>query len=239
MKRKPSGPKYHNLFARGAVIYYQRRVGGRHLKISTKTDDWNEAAAFRDLYEQRKGIGRLGAVAMQKLPTFSEFAQRYLDEDTGHLAHTTRGDRGGYLRSDGPLGYFATMKLDAITTVTLRQWWNSEILGRDLSTKTGRSYLGVLSTVLAYAVDLGLLDSTPVAAFREQIRRRTHTQRGRAESASGAHVHPIERPDEIARVVREAKAEGEVPFVLVLLCLDAGLRGAWAPLGRHHLGHRR
>ena len=28
MKRKPSGPKYRNLFARGGVIYYQRRIGG-------------------------------------------------------------------------------------------------------------------------------------------------------------------------------------------------------------------
>ena len=49
MKRKPSGQKYRNLYARSGVIYYERRAGGRRIKLSTKTDDWNEAAAFRDL----------------------------------------------------------------------------------------------------------------------------------------------------------------------------------------------
>ena len=45
MKRKPSSAKYRNLFARGGVIYYQRRVGGKRIRFSCKTDDWPEAAA--------------------------------------------------------------------------------------------------------------------------------------------------------------------------------------------------
>ena len=40
MKRKPKGPKYRNLFARGGVICYQRCI-----KLSTKTADWEEATA--------------------------------------------------------------------------------------------------------------------------------------------------------------------------------------------------
>ncbi len=39
MKRKPKSPKYRDLFARGGVIYYQRRANGRRIKLSTKTAD--------------------------------------------------------------------------------------------------------------------------------------------------------------------------------------------------------
>ena len=44
MKRKPSGLKYRNLFACGGVIYYQRRVGGKRIRFSCKTDDRGKAA---------------------------------------------------------------------------------------------------------------------------------------------------------------------------------------------------
>jgi hypothetical protein len=36
MKRKPSGPKFRNLTARGGVIYYQRRAGGKHRGVRTE-----------------------------------------------------------------------------------------------------------------------------------------------------------------------------------------------------------
>ena len=39
MKRKPSGQKYKNLFARSGVIYYQRRVGGKRVRFSCNTND--------------------------------------------------------------------------------------------------------------------------------------------------------------------------------------------------------
>ena len=57
MRKRPKGRKYRNLTARGGVIYYQRVVDQRRVRVSTKTDDWDEAAAVRDLYEERKGIG--------------------------------------------------------------------------------------------------------------------------------------------------------------------------------------
>ena len=47
MRRKPPGPKYQNLTARGGVIYYERVVGARRIRFSCETDDWNVAAAVR------------------------------------------------------------------------------------------------------------------------------------------------------------------------------------------------
>jgi integrase len=63
-----------------------------------------------------------------------------------------------------------------------------------------------------------------VSVFRESLRRRLRTQRGRAESDPGRNVQPIEDPDEIARIVEEARTEGLVAYVFVVLLLDAGLR---------------
>jgi len=111
MKRKPPGAKYRNLTARGGSIYYQRRVGKRRIRFSCKTNDWNAAAAVARLYEEKKNIGRL-PFATAEAPRFAEFAQRYLDEDTSHLAATTRSDRYSYLRENGPLvGFFGSHRL--------------------------------------------------------------------------------------------------------------------------------
>ena len=56
-----------------------------------------------------------------EVPTFREFAKRYLNEDTAHLAPTTRKDRDSYLRKDGPLvGFFGEQRLDAIGVPELR-----------------------------------------------------------------------------------------------------------------------
>src|SRR5262245_24562518 len=137
MTKRPKGRKYRNLTARGGAIYYERLVRGRRIRISTKTSDWEEAASFRDLYEQTKRIGSVPFYA-GKVPPFAEFAKRYLKEDTAHLAETTRRDRPSYLRSDGPAGSLGTHRLDEIDPPLIRQWWNDEIQGRGLTTKTGR-----------------------------------------------------------------------------------------------------
>jgi len=210
MKKKPSGPRYRNLFARGGVIYYRRKIGGRRLKVSTATSDWSEAAAFRDLYEQRKGIGRL-PLAILDTPTFAAFATRYLAEDTSHLAGTTRADREGYLRPDGPLiRFFGGRKLDEITAPIVREWWNQEVLGRSRSISTGRSYLSALAGVVGYATDLGLLEANPLPAFREQLRRRGRTKGARARSDSGSTIRPIESLGDLLSFTRAAFAEAEI-----------------------------
>jgi hypothetical protein len=76
-------------------------VGGKRIRFSCKTDDWGKAVSVARLYEERKGIGRLPFATVEML-TFREFAQRYLEEDTGHLAETTLSDRRAYLRKEGP-----------------------------------------------------------------------------------------------------------------------------------------
>ena len=114
MRRRPRGPRYRNLLPRGSVLYYERVVRGRRIRISTKTSDWDEAAAFRDLYEKRRGIADR-AVPLVELPRFAAFSERYREEDTSHLAKTTRRDRDSYLRPEGPLlGFFGDFALDAI-----------------------------------------------------------------------------------------------------------------------------
>ena len=45
MKKKPAGVKYRNLVARGECIYVERVVDGKRTRFSTKSDDWDVAAA--------------------------------------------------------------------------------------------------------------------------------------------------------------------------------------------------
>jgi integrase len=237
VKRKPTGLKYRNLHARSDSIYYERIYQKKRICLSTKTDDWAEAAAFRDLAEARMGIGRFGVALRVEAPRFAEFAKRYLEEDTSHLAPTTRGERDRMLAEDGPLlPTLGALRLDEITAGRLREWWHAEVttkvrpsktgqpakIGR--STKTGRTYLDALAGVLAYAVELELIEENAVDAFRTVLRRKTRTQRGRAESDLERTIAPIEDADELARLVESAAVEGTTAHLLVLLLLDAGLR---------------
>ena len=117
MKRKPQGSKYRNLTARGGVIYYERLVRGQRIRFSTATGEWEAAAAVRDLYEQRKGIGT-GRPTL-KAPRFHEAAERYLNDGMSHLAETTREDRRSLLDAGGPLvDYFGQLRLDDVTRGT-------------------------------------------------------------------------------------------------------------------------
>ena len=205
---------------------------------------------MRDLFEQRKGIGRLPAPILE-VPTFKDFATRYLAEDVSHLATSTQRDRALHLREGGPLDYFGERKLDEITPQLLREWWTAEILGRGRTTATGRSFLSTLAGVFGYARDLAVIDSTPIGAFREQIRRRSRTKGARAASEAGATIRPLESTDALVRLVAASEGEAEADFrratkparggeavprslhdrtgglrahVAVVLMLDAGLR---------------
>jgi len=222
-KKKPKGVSRRNLTLRGHVIYYQRVVNGKRVRFSCETNDWYKAACARDLYEAKKGIGRI-PVPILEAPTLRDFAKRYLREDTEHLSATTRGDRSLYLGETSPLMlHLGDTQLDEITPARLREWWAQEIQGKRAAS-TGRHYINVLASVIDYARDLGLLDATPIPEFREQLRRRSRTKGGRAEAAAGAKVSPIERPEELGALLAAARAEGLPPQVLVTLLLDAGLR---------------
>lgn len=226
---RPEGERYRNLTRRDdGIIYYARLLDGRRVRFSTKQTEWDRAAAVRSEYEARKGIGSLGAPPLES-PRLRDFAPRYLLEDTGHLAATTRRDRPYYLAPDGPLlRFLGERRLDEITPALLREWWSIEIERTGskrpaLTASTGRHYLNTLAALLAYAQDVGLLDSSPIPAFREQLRRRRRTKRGRVES-SADRIHPIETPAELDRLLLAAEAEGLPALALVLLMLDAGLR---------------
>ncbi len=220
MTKKPKGAKYHHLAAQGNVIYYNRRVGNRRIQFSTRTRDWEQACAVRDLFEQRKGIG-LGHVVSTEAPAFRELAERYLAEGMGHLAASTREDREGLLREDGALVvYFGNRRVDELGRRDLVAWWASEIEGAGKSPKTGKNRLDAVAAVLNYAVDLEMIETNPADAFRAMLRRRNRTQRGRAD-ASRERIHPIE---DLGAFLAASQGEGGDGHLLDLLQLDAGLR---------------
>src|SRR5262245_49420080 len=207
MRAKPRGKKYRNLTARAGVIYYERVIDGKRTKRSTHSDDWDQAAETRDLFEKRREEEKERAL-VQEAPTLRAFAQRYLDEDTSHLAPTTKRDRKHSLRKDGPLlAFFGDTRLDEITPAALREWWGREIERRKFTLRTGRGYVDVLSSVLGYARDLELVTENPIPAFREQLRRRSRTQKARAEAEAGRTIHPIDSAKGLRALVEAAEAE--------------------------------
>ena len=172
------------------------------------------------LEAKKHGIALSEGKQESQLPTFREFAARYLVEDTAHLAETTRHDLPGYLRA--LVGFFGDNRLDEITVPALRDWWNREVSQRERSVSTGRHYLSVLASILGYAVELEVLESSPIPDFREHLKKRQRTQQARAAAAT--RIHPIESPADCERLVEAASAEGLEAYALVLLMLDAGLR---------------
>ena len=208
MKRKPSGQKYRNLTPRSGVIYYQRRVRGKRIRFSCETNDWDAASAVARLYEERKGFGRL-PYATVEVPRLAEFATRYMEEDTAHLAETTRIERGKLLKAEGPiLSVLGERQLNDVTPALLREWWSVAVERPGRSLSTGRNMLAAISGVLALAVDLGILEQSPVRAFREQLSRRNRTKRGRAATEAGRAIRPIEDPAELARLTESARVSG-------------------------------
>jgi integrase len=235
MKRKPSGPKYRNLTVRGGIIYYQRVVGGKRIRFSCETGEWDEAARVRDLYEAKKGIGRVPAPILERAPRFHELAERYLKTAT-HLAESTRKDRELLLGEGSQLiGYFGERRVDEISRGDLLTWWETEIEGRGRSTNTGLNYLNALAGVFGLAEDLDHVERNPVAAFRGTLKRRRLTKRGRQEAQERDQRHPIESVEALRAFVEASEAAGQLRkgkpqrqrhagHVADLLMLDAGLR---------------
>jgi|GEM_PF-1589339 len=211
-------------------------------------------------------------------PTFREFVPRYLEsQEVADLSPSSRRGLTSYLREDGPLmPFLGAHRLDEISVRVLRDWWAAEVIergrraeerNRELAARgapvrgsrrrgfcaqTGRKYLDAVGAILGYAVKLGVLDSTPVPAFRMQLRRGARTKKGRAEAVPDRHVQPIESPAELRRLVEAADAHAAAEFarthevqqgqptrraltleerssgvrdcLAVLLMLDAGLR---------------
>jgi hypothetical protein len=113
-------------------------------------------AKAREVAELRE---REAQPVVDALPSLRDFAKRYREEYVDDdFAPTTRRDRASALREDGPLvAYFGDVKLDAITSETLHEWWYTEIKRRGLARRTGRGYVDVLSSVLRFARARGVL----------------------------------------------------------------------------------
>jgi integrase len=172
------------------------------------------------------------------MPRFATFSKRYLDEATEDLAMTTRRDRASYLRKDGPLlTFFGARALDEITPGLIREWWATAMTQTDARRSsqktprrwtapatTARRYLDGLEGVLSYAAELGFIEASPVPMFRHTLRKRGRTKRARAAADPAQHIRPIEDAHDIERLLEAAEGEGTAAKVLVLLCLDGGLR---------------
>jgi len=233
-KRRKRDLKNRNLTKRGGVWYYARVVDGRRIRISLETGRLEKARARRDAYEEEEGIGLARPAFVPEAPTLCDFAARYLAEDAGDLAESTRRTRESHLREDGPiLGPLGERRLDEITPAVLREWWGEQVetgtyrrgaKGRELArtAKTGREWVNTLAVVFDFARDLEVAETNPVHELRRMLRRRSRTKRARAEAESKAH--PVETPEALARILAEARREGLDSYVYVLLALDAGLR---------------
>jgi len=237
MKSKPKGQKYRNLYARKGAIYYQRVVNGKRVRFSCETADWSEAARVRDIFEVKKGIGRLPVPILEPTPRFSELAARYLKTAT-HLADSTREDRELHLGESGELvAYFGDRRIDEITRGDLLTWWEGEIDGHGRATRTGLNYLNALGAVFGLAEDLDHLERNPVTAFRGTLKRRRMTKRGRQEAEQTDRRQPIETAESLRAFVAASEAASRLRktsgapqrqrhagHVADLLMLDAGLR---------------
>jgi integrase len=236
MTKKPKGMKYRNLHARSGVIYYEREAAGERVKRTMGTDDWDKAAARRDLYLRQREDAP--APDPNPVPTFAILAARYLREAARHLAGSTREDRERMLSPDGLLvKHFGAMRADEVSRATLLDWWHREIEGEGRSENTGKQYLAALAGVFGHAVDLEALEINPVDALRGTLRRRRKTKEGRAASEGGKHIRPIETPADLRAFVAASRAAydaldatgrpvraRQMGHVADLLGLDAGLR---------------
>jgi integrase len=237
MKKKPTGQKGRNLTARGGVIYYHRVIDGRRIRFSCETDEWSAAARVRDLYEAKKGIGRVPAPILEKAPRFHELAARYLKTAT-HLAESTREDRELQLGEDSQLvAYFGERRVDEVSRGDLIEWWETEIEGRGRAVNTGLNYLNSLAGVFGLAEDLDHIERNPVAAFRRTLKRKRLTKRGRLEAQERDQRHPIESADALRAFLAASEAAAQLHksngkpqlqrhagHAADLLMLDAGLR---------------
>jgi len=121
---------------------------------------------------------------------------------------------------------FGERPVGSITARDIEDFWAAEVVAAGRSRSYGRNSVNAVSVVMKRAMAEGWCDSNPVPSFRERLREASKTKAGRAEAEGGAN--PIEGPEQVARLVEAARAEGIRSEVAVLLLLDTGMRAAEA-----------
>jgi len=232
MRKRPEGPEYRCLIESRGSIWYRRQGRGRVL-VDTGCATWTAALQWKRAYEASEAATGGGANHRKNgsgpVPTFAEAARAYLERPSrlGRLAESTVRGKQSFLRPEGALlRAFGRRPVDSITAADLEDWWAREIVDRGRSTSLGKNAINTVSVVLKRAMAEGWLAANPVPAFRERLREASKTKAGRAEADS--HATPIERPEDVARLVEAAFAEDLRSAVAVLLLLDTGMRLAEA-----------
>ena len=237
MKAKPTkGTKYLNLTAYRGSIWFVRVVRGRRFRVDLETGSWEEAAARRDAYEQRKGVAQArGTVG--RVPLFADAvsaaledmdARRSAEAETGYSA-TTAQDRRRALREAGPiLPHLGGRRLDTIDAGVMRRWHDAEVVARGRSLKTGENLLDAVEMVFRYARGRGQLEREhrPVAELRAAIGTERRTKRARATRDRTRRLarDGVLAPEEVGQLVGAARGEGLEALVVMLLAVECGLR---------------
>ena len=232
IRKRPKGNLYRHLITSRGSIWYRRQGCGERVMVNTGCVTWTEAVQWKRAYEARQAASGRPATRRRlpgAVPKFGEVAELYLERPSrlGQLSENTVRDKRSFLRPEGPIMLaFGDRPVDSITARDLEDWWAQEIVGRGRSASHGRNSINTVSRVIKRAMAEGWTDENPVPAFREMLRDAFKTKAGRAEAESKAN--PIERPEDVARLVEAALAEDLRSAVAVMLLLDTGMRVAEA-----------
>jgi integrase len=148
-----------------------KKAAYTHLERMNTTFKGREADGRALLERQRAGVGK-------GLPTFREWATRYLDQESGLLTGIEPYTRHNYQRyveqSLNPI--LGDYPIDAIDKTLIGKWvgWQESQLvtrgankGNRVSAKTVKNRHGLLSNILRAAVDNGLRPDNP--AYRTRL----------------------------------------------------------------------
>ncbi len=125
-------------------------------------------SAAREMLERRRGN-------VHRVESLREFTARYLDRKSGMLTGIEDGTRAGYATAADIsfLRFLGDYPVDTITRTDVGRWvaWQEEQPstrrpGQKIAAKTIRNYQGLLSTIMAAAVDAGLIAKNPAHGIR-------------------------------------------------------------------------
>lgn len=213
-------------------------------RMSRLVGDRQAARQLAKELRRALAAGSLGLMpeTTASVPTFREYAERYLANAAHTLKHSTAMDYQGnvtlYL-----LPAFGTLPLDQITRAEVKRL-ALQIRCKGRKPKTARKVIGTLSTILNEAVDDGLLTSNPALGLRKVYRSPDFRDGGgktrvlpltREELGhllTTAHDHSITRGSKVVLPFRS-----HYPFLLLLartgLRLGEAIALQWGDIDWH------